>query len=112
METEVDRLRLARVGAGFISAAAAIRRFGWVKSTTYCHENGLRGLTRHEAKKYARAYSVSIDWLLTGEGTPPDSVRNNLMVVFDMLSPERQRLLAGIAESFHSDQTREYPQLD
>ncbi len=112
METEFDRLRSARARAGFETAAKAIRRFGWVKSTTYCHENGLRGLTRHEAKKYARAYGVSIDWLLTGEDTPRHNERNALLEVFDTLSPERQRLLVGIAETFHSDQEQDDSQSD
>lgn len=107
METEVERLRSARSSAGYVTAAEAIRRFGWVKSTTYCHENGLRGLTRHEAKKYARAYGVSIDWLLTGEDNPRHIERNALLVVFDTLSPGRQRLLVGIAETFRSDQEQD-----
>ncbi len=112
METEEDRLRSARVGAGFETTAKAIRRFGWVKSTTYCHENGLRGLTRHEAKKYAKAYDVSIDWLLTGEDTSMHRSRNSLLVVFDTLSSERQRLLVGIAETFQSDQEQDDSQSD
>jgi len=112
METEVDRLRVARVKAGFTTTAEAIRRFGWTKSTTYCHENGLRGLTRHEAKKYAKAYGVSIDWLLTGEDISTHKARSSLLGVFDMLSPERQRLLWGIAETFRSDQERDDSQTD
>ncbi len=112
METEEDRLRSARAGAGYATAAKAIRRFGWVKSTTYCHENGLRGLTRHEAKKYAKAYDVSIDWLLTGEDTSMHKSRNSLLAVFDTLSIERQRLLVSIAETFRSDQERDDSQSD
>ncbi len=112
METEFNRLRSARASAGYATAAEAIRRFGWVKSTTYCHENGLRGLTRHEAKKYARAYGVSIDWLLTGEDTSRHNERNSLLVVFDTLTPERQRLLVGIAETFQSDQEQDDSQSD
>ncbi len=112
METEFDRLRTARVNAGFASTAKAIRRFGWVKSTTYCHENGLRGMTRHEARKYARAYGVSIDWLLTGEDTSRDMSSNSLLAVFDMLTPERQRLLAGIADTFLTDQEKDDSQSD
>ena len=104
METEVDRLRLARQNAGYETAAAAIRHFRWTKSTTYCHENGLRGLTSSEAAKYAQAYGVSLDWLLTGSLGHAGSSREGLLELFDMLSPDQQKLLATIAKTFLYEQ--------
>ncbi len=90
METTADRLRQARQQAGFNTAAEAIERYGWTKSTTYCHENGLRGLTRH-AKKYARAYGISIDWLLTGKGG-----MKTLNEDYDALPPNIQKIAEEI----------------
>jgi phage repressor protein C with HTH and peptisase S24 domain len=69
-----SRLALARQAAGFDSAADAAAALN-VKYPTYAgHENGTRGLRRN-IEKYARRFNVSMDWLLTGKGTPP-SVEN------------------------------------
>ena len=63
-----DRLRQARVDAGFDSATEAARRFRWNENTTRSHENGNRGFKTNDAEKYARAYRVPVEWLMFGRG--------------------------------------------
>lgn len=70
MTTMHDRLRSARIKAGFDSAAAAARAFGWPISTYAGHENGQRGFTPAVAERYADAFKVSVEWLTYGSGTP------------------------------------------
>lgn len=65
-----ERLALARRAAGFKSAVDAAEALH-VKYPTYAgHENGSRGLRRN-IEKYARRFGVTMDWLMTGRGSPP-----------------------------------------
>lgn len=65
-----NRLRQARVYAGFQTATEAAKSLG-IKYPTYAaHENGSRGVVR-AAQKYARRYRVSLDWLIRGVGAGP-----------------------------------------
>lgn len=64
------RLRWARDRAGYATATDAARAFGWQPPTYLAHENGTRGINRSRAVSYARAFHVSLPWLLTGQGTP------------------------------------------
>lgn len=64
-----ERLKEARVRARYAEAADAARAFGWNEVTYRSHENGQRGLRPDVAKKYARAFRVSMAWLLTGSGS-------------------------------------------
>lgn len=52
--------------AGFVSARAAAKRFGWPPSTYGAHENGSRGIPIEEAEKYGRAFKASHLWILHG----------------------------------------------
>lgn len=63
-----ERLREARAAAGFEDAAEAARRFGWTEATYRSHENGTRNFTKEGAKRYARAFRVSPEWLYLGIG--------------------------------------------
>ncbi len=62
-----DRLRRARLQAGFATAKAAIARFGWKASTYRAHENGQNSFRPADAVIYAHAFKVSQTWLLVGE---------------------------------------------
>ena len=67
VESPHDRLKAARLAAGFETAASAALAMG-VKAPTYTHhENGTAGLSR-SGERYARFFRVSLDWLLTGRG--------------------------------------------
>lgn len=67
-ETMGDRLKLARVKAGYDSARKAAIAFGWPTSTYGAHENGQNNFSPEEAEKYASAFDVDDAWLLTGRG--------------------------------------------
>ncbi len=74
-----DRLREARLAAGYVRMADAMRAFGWTKQYSQ-HERGDRKPPRDTLAKYAAAFRVSVDWLITGRGRGPNiSARVNLM---------------------------------
>lgn len=68
MSEAAERLRAARVAAGFKTTAEAARAFGWNYPTYAGHENGSRGLTRDNVRRYAKHFRVSPEWLLYGTG--------------------------------------------
>ncbi|MGG7567878.1 LexA family transcriptional regulator [Rhodovulum sp. DZ06] len=68
--TPAERLREIRTNAGFATAAEAARKFGWSPVTYRAHESGQNGMRPNVAKVYARAFRVSPEWLLYGEGGP------------------------------------------
>lgn len=86
MTTPADRLKAARIKAGFKSATAAAKAFGWTESTYLGHENGSRGLQIDAAQRYSRAFRVSWNHLMTGtkdeasEGSPGTPVLGHLGV--------------------------------
>jgi transcriptional regulator with XRE-family HTH domain len=65
-----ERLKAARIAAGFKAAADAAECNNWASSTYYGHENGSRGLTADAAQLYATAFGCSPGWLMFG-GTSP-----------------------------------------
>jgi phage repressor protein C with HTH and peptisase S24 domain len=68
--TPFERLRQIRIDAGFAHASEAARKFGWSPVTFRAHESGQNGMRPDVAKVYARAFRVSPEWLLYGQGGP------------------------------------------
>lgn len=62
------RLTQARMRKGYRHAKAAAEAFGWSPHTYIQHENGTRGYDR-AADQYAKAFGVTVSWLLHGEGS-------------------------------------------
>lgn len=62
-----ERLREARLAAGFASAAEAARSLGIAPPTYTHHENGTRDFDEGAARAYARRFGVRPAWLLLGE---------------------------------------------
>lgn len=62
-----DRLKRARLAAGYETAADAARAMGVPKPAYTHHENGTRGFVTN-GERYARFFRVSLEWLLTGRG--------------------------------------------
>lgn len=62
-----ERLRNARLAAGFVSATDAIDYCKWKGSTYRAHENGQNNFNVEYATRYGKAYGVSASWLLLGE---------------------------------------------
>lgn len=80
MSTLHERLRRARVAAGFEGPKEAAASLGISRSTYTQHENGIRGFTRETAVQYAKKFKVSLDWLLDGRGqNGPREDRNRLL---------------------------------
>jgi hypothetical protein len=63
-----QRLRRARVDAGFARGADAVERFGWNRNTYKSNENGAAPFSFDQAKVYAAALGVGAEWLYDGSG--------------------------------------------
>ena len=71
-----DRLRAARIAAGYRTAKAFAEKHGIPEATYSQHETGTRGLRLGVAKNYCTLLDINVNWLLTGNGatdvdTPP-----------------------------------------
>lgn len=66
MEDMARRLTHARKKAGFETAQEACDAHEWTPETYRKHEQGTRGIRGPVAEKYARAFNVSVHWLLFG----------------------------------------------
>jgi phage repressor protein C with HTH and peptisase S24 domain len=64
MATKAERLKQARIDAGYDSAQDAADAFGWNAPAYRHHENGTRGFGADAAKKYGKAFRVRAGWLL------------------------------------------------
>jgi len=66
MSEPSERLREARIKAGYDSAKAAAEAMGATPSTYIQHENGTRGYPAKAAARYAAFFHCSPEWLLYG----------------------------------------------
>ena len=71
MNDPAERLKIARLRAGFDTAKEAAESLGFPVSTYIGHENGSRGYPAKRAFTYARKFKVSEQWLLYGTGKAP-----------------------------------------
>lgn len=78
MDSVHDRLKAARIRAGFSTPTDAARAFGWKVPTYLGHENGDRKPKRDRAEKYARAFRTTVAWLL--DGTAPNTLNKPIPV--------------------------------
>lgn len=83
MKLQKERLKWARVSAGFSGPMAVQRQTGIKADTFKAHESGRNQFDFEQARSYGKAFGVEAVWLLTGEGPvwagPPelmDPVRN------------------------------------
>jgi SOS-response transcriptional repressor LexA len=70
MDSPKDRLKRARVDAGFetaTDAAAKLRQIN--KNTLLSNENGNRAISRKMAQTYADAFNTTAGWILYGENS-------------------------------------------
>lgn len=63
-----DRLRRARISAGFGRATEAVRKYGWNYSRYMNYENGERAIPPKQAILFAAAYGVTVDYIYFGKG--------------------------------------------
>ena len=68
MDERFQRLRAARLGKGFDTAAAAADAHGWNRNTYASNENGNAPFSYRRAKDYAAAFDVRPEWLYDATG--------------------------------------------
>ena len=106
MPDAAERLRIARLRAGFTTGKEAAEAMGFPVSTYLAHENGSRGYPASKASTYARKFRVSEVWLLYGTGPAPGTEgageKAEIINIVDHLPPLRRaeairilRVLAG-----------------
>lgn len=66
-----ERLKIARRDAGYTKKSDAARALGVSYPTYAGHENGTRAYDWETAKKYAKKFNVSAEWLLDGRPEAP-----------------------------------------
>jgi phage repressor protein C with HTH and peptisase S24 domain len=64
---QYERLKEARIGAGFRTGTDAAKAAGVPVATYNAHENGNRSLTVRSSELYSKTFNVRGSWLLTGE---------------------------------------------
>ncbi len=91
-----ERLRAARIKAGYVSAAAFWRQHGFKESTYNSHEAGGRGLARW-AEQYAAVLRrspklrwITASWLQYGEGGSDPGDEKTLLGLYRKLPPEKR----------------------
>src|SRR5271165_139756 len=101
-----ERLRGARIHAGFDRATEAVRKFGWNYSRYMNYENGERAIPPKQAILFASAFGVTVDYIYFGtgdslnqiertQGTQSRIVRRIPLVGLADL-PEFQRIASGL----------------
>jgi len=95
-ERRAERLVLARTRANVGGSKAASDKFGWNANNYKAHESGRNGFGIADARRYAKAYNVSVAWLNFGIGTPEtgysedDELKAEAISLFDDLPPALQ----------------------
>jgi len=81
-----DRLRQARLAAGYTSPTDAARGMGILSPTYLGHENASRGY-RAAAPRYADFFKVNLEWLLTGRGAMKNTAAGLMPLSTDDVPP-------------------------
>jgi hypothetical protein len=71
-ENRAARLRRAREAADLGGYRKLANRFGWNENTYKAHEQGKSSFGIVDARKYAKTFGVSLQWLFMGIGNPED----------------------------------------
>lgn len=71
-----ERLKQARLGAGFHNVKSFTDAIGVAYQTYINHENGYRGIRNETLLLYASRLGVSPEWLLTGKGQASERPMN------------------------------------
>lgn len=98
MVDPAERLRIARLRAGFETAKEAAEAMGFPVSTYLAHENGSRGYPAKKAEIYARKFKVREQWLLYGVGEGPGQKGDHsaeIIQIIDHLPPLKKAEALG-----------------
>lgn len=89
-----DRLKQARIDAGYETAQDAADAYGWNAVTYRAHEAGDRGIKKSVAERYAKAFRVPFEWLFLGRGTR-NAESAEIIDIWDRI-PDRERAAARL----------------
>jgi hypothetical protein len=98
MSDPAERLRIARLRAGFATGKEAAEAMHFPVSTYLAHENGSRGYPAKKAYTYARKFKVREQWLLYGVGPGPgetDDPKAEVVDIIDRLPPLKRAEAIG-----------------
>lgn len=85
MSNPAERLRIARIRAGYDTGKEAAEALGFPVSTYLAHENGSRGYPASKAFTYARKFKVREQWLLYGVGPAPGDTGDHKAEIIDIV---------------------------
>ncbi len=97
-----ERLRVAREGANYLTAAAAARARGWGEVAYRAHENGQNGFSLAQARKYASAFKINVEWLVAGMGAAKKGDGNDpefeeFKACYHSIDPAARKILLDLA---------------
>lgn len=72
-EKRAERLVEARKQSNLGGIRKVTKAFGWNENTYKAHEQARASFGLVDARKYAKAYNVSVQWLFMGTGAPGDA---------------------------------------
>lgn len=107
MTDPAERLRIARLRAGFETAKEAAEAMGFAVSTYLAHENGSRGYPAKKAEVYARKFKVREQWLLYGVGDGPGETgdqKAEIISIIERLPPLKRAEALGYLRGLSSNQ--------
>ncbi len=93
-----ERLRQARIHAGFERASEAVRKFGWNYSRYMNYENGERSIPPKQAILFASAFGVTVDYIYFGKGATLNGIERTQGVSSKFVRPIPLVGLENIAE--------------
>lgn len=99
--TAAERLKLARLQAGFREAKEACEKLGFSYPAYKAHEAGDRGLRPAVAEQYAKAFGVAVQWLQYGTGSAQPLgasplIKQVLVLLQDMSEADQRRVLGYV----------------
>lgn len=99
MDTAAERLKAARLKAGYETAKAAAEAMGATVSTYIQHENGSRGYPARTAARYAKFFRAAPEWLLYGRGAAEPIVAEPTLQQLPLVGQVRAGAWLAIDES-------------
>lgn len=94
IEGVAERLRHARLAAGYKTQAEFAKALGVGKTTYNAHEKSRNGIPVPWALRYSKMLNCDLAWLLTGEGAMrPDVVDDNALRLPETLPEDVQEAL-------------------
>ena len=99
METPSDRLKAARIKAGYDTAKGAAEAMGVTVSTYIQHESGARGFPASRAARYAKFFRVAPEWLLYARGSSEPAPVEPTLTELPLIGPVQAGAWLAIDET-------------